>query len=170
VSIPAVSPGQSIAHRLVTRIALSPLGLRFLRDLGCRIDPTLLRLSAGRFSCVWPFPAILVTHMGAKSGITRTTALVYFTDKGRVVLMATNFGAQKNPAWYYNIKANPVVTLCGRRIMGDYVAEEVFGAERDRLFRRVTDAPGPYGTYREVAHANNRCVPVIALSPAEGGR
>lgn len=169
MSVPTVSPGRSIAHRAVTRIALSPLGISLLRDIGDRIDPTLLRLSGGRLSCVWPFPAVLVTHTGAKSGNTRTNALVYFTDNGRVVLIATNFGAKNNPAWYYNVKANPVVTLYGRGITGNFMAEEVFGAERDRLFQRAKDAPGPYGKYEEAAKSENRCVPVIVLSPKDGG-
>ena len=46
-----------------------------------------------------------MTHVGAKSGRTRTSALVYFTDRGRVILIASNFGESRNPAWYHNIKA-----------------------------------------------------------------
>jgi deazaflavin-dependent oxidoreductase (nitroreductase family) len=105
-----------------------------------------------------------MTHTGAKSGKIRITALVYFTDQGRVVLIATNFGGDKNPAWYHNVKANPVVELYGRGIAGQFVAEEVYGAERNRLFQRAKDAPGPYAKYQEVADKKNRYVPVIALS------
>jgi hypothetical protein len=47
---------------------------------------------------------------------------------------ASNFGAHKNPAWYYNIKANPEVTLLGRGLSGSFLAEQVVGPERDRLF------------------------------------
>ena len=122
MSVPVVDPGRSIAHRIVSRVAVSPLGLRFLRDIGSRVDPTLLRLTRGRVSCVWPFPAVLVTHVGAKSGRTRTSALVYFTDRGRVIIIATNFGGSRNPAWYHNVKANPHVTLCGRGIGGRFIA------------------------------------------------
>jgi hypothetical protein len=58
MSVPAVSPGRSVAHRIVTRVALSPMGLRFLRDMGSRVDPTLIRITRGRVSSVWPFPAV----------------------------------------------------------------------------------------------------------------
>jgi deazaflavin-dependent oxidoreductase (nitroreductase family) len=81
------------------------------RKVGPRIDPTLIRLTGGRLSSVIPFPALLLSHTGAKTGITRTTPIVYFTDTGRVIVIASNFGAHKNPAWYYNIKANPEVTF-----------------------------------------------------------
>src|SRR6478752_6746681 len=105
MSVPVVDPGRSIAHRIVSRVAVSPLGLRFLRDIGSRVDPTLLRLTRGRVSSVWSFPAVVMTHVGAKSGRTRMRALVYFTDRERVILIASNFGQSRDPAWYYNIKA-----------------------------------------------------------------
>src|ERR1700748_2829510 len=91
MSVPAVALGRSVVHRIVSRVALSPLGLRFIRDFGARVDPTLIRLTRGRVSCVWPFPAVVVTHVGAKSGRARTSALVYFTDRDRVIIIATNF-------------------------------------------------------------------------------
>lgn len=163
MSVAAVSPGRSVAHRIVSRVFLSPLGTRFGRDIASRLDPTLIRLTRGRVSSVWPFPAVVLTHVGAKSGKTRTNALVYFTDRGRVILIASNFGGSRNPGWYHNVKANPIVTLCGRGIRGRFIAEEIYGAERDRLFQRAKDAPGPYAKYEQAAAAQSRSVPVIAF-------
>ena len=169
MSVPVVNPGRSIAHRIASRVAASSVGLRFLRDIGSRVDPTLLRLTRGRVSSVWPFPAVVMTHVGAKSGRTRTSALVYFTDRGRVILIASNFGESRNPAWYHNVKANPLVKLYGRGIRGRFIAEEIYGAERDRLFQRAKDAPGPYGKYEQAAATRFRCVPVIAFTPHSCG-
>ena len=168
--VPEVNPGRSIAHRIVSKIALSALGLRFVRDIGARIDPTLIRLTRGRVSSVWPFPSVAITHVGATSGRTRNSALVYFTDRGRVIVIASNFGASRNPAWYHNVKANPFVTLYGRGICGRFVAKEIYGVERDRLFRRAKDAPGPYGEYEQNALAQSRSVPVIAFTRESRGR
>jgi deazaflavin-dependent oxidoreductase (nitroreductase family) len=164
MSVPAVPPGHSLAHRIVTRVVLSPLGRRFGRDIASRVDPTLIRLTRGRVSSVWPFPAVVLTHVGAKSGRNRTSALVYFTDHGRVIVIATNFGGSRNAAWYYNVKVNPLVTLYGRGIRGRFIAEEIFDAERDRLFKRAKDAPGPHGKYEEAAAAQSRYVPVVAFT------
>lgn len=168
MSVPAVNPGRSVARRIVARVAVSRLGIRFLRDIGARVDPTLLRHTQGRISCVWPVPAVVMTHVGAKTGRTRTSALVYFTDRGRVILIASNFGEPRNPAWYHNVKANPLVTLYGRGICGHFRAEEIYGAERDRLFQRAADAPGPYGKYEQAAAARFRCIPVVAFTPQNG--
>ncbi|ORV48284.1 hypothetical protein AWC05_07090 [Mycobacterium florentinum] len=106
-----------------------------------------------------------MTHVGAKSGRTRNSALVYFTDRGRVILIASNFGESRNPAWYYNVKANPIVILYARGICGHFMAEEIYGAERDRLFQRAKDAPGPYGRYEQAAAAESRYLPVLGFTP-----
>jgi deazaflavin-dependent oxidoreductase (nitroreductase family) len=164
MSVPTVSPGRSAGHRIVSRVFLSPLGTRFGRDIASRLDPTLIRLMRARVSSVWPFPAVVLTHVGAKSGRTRTSALVYFTDRGRVILIATNFGGSRNPGWYHNVKANPIVTLYGRGVCGRFIAEEIYGAERERLFQRAKDGPGPYGKYEQAAAAQSRCVPVITFT------
>ena len=170
MSVPAVSPGRSVAHRIVSRVFLSPLGIRLGRHIASRVDPTLMRLTRGRVSSVWPFPAVVLTHVGAKSGRTRTSALVYFTDGGRVILIASNFGGSRNPGWYHNVKANPIVTLYGRGICGRFIAEEIYGAERDRLFGRAKDAARPYRKYEQAAAARFRYVPVIAFTPQSRGR
>src|SRR5690349_8011222 len=75
MSVPAVNLGRSAAHRIVGRAVASPLGLRFGRHIAARLDPTLLRLTRGRVSCVWPVPTVVMTHVGATSGKTRTSAL-----------------------------------------------------------------------------------------------
>jgi deazaflavin-dependent oxidoreductase (nitroreductase family) len=110
-----------------------------------------------------------MTHFGARSGRIRMSALVYFTDRGRVILIASNFGESRNPAWYHNVKANPIVGLYGRGVRGRFVAEEIYGAERDRLFQRAKDAPGPYLRYEQAAATRFRCVPVIAFTPLSCG-
>ena len=106
---------------------------------------------------------LLLSHTGARTCVTRTTPIVYFTDAGRVIVIASNFGAPKNPAWYYNIKANPEVTLLGRGFRGSFLAEEVVGPERDRLFHFAAGASSPYDHYQQSAAA--RPIAVIAFRP-----
>jgi deazaflavin-dependent oxidoreductase (nitroreductase family) len=88
---------------------------------------------------------------------------VYFTDAGRIIVIASNFGAAHNPAWYHNIKSNPVVTLFGRGFSGPFLAEEVVGSERDGLFQFAAGASSPYGHYQQSAAA--RSTAVIAFRP-----
>jgi deazaflavin-dependent oxidoreductase (nitroreductase family) len=168
VSLPNIRPGNSLAHRLVTRIASTALGIMVIRKVGPRIDPILIRLTGGRLSFVAPFPALLLSHTGAITGVTRTTPIVYFTDAGRIIVLASNFGATNNPAWYHNVKANPEVTLIGRGFKGPFLAEEVVGAERDRLFHLASGASSPYRHYQQSAPA--RPIAVIAFHPLDPAR
>jgi deazaflavin-dependent oxidoreductase (nitroreductase family) len=160
VALPTIRPGSSLGHRLVTRVARSAPGIAVVRTIGSRIDPVLIRLTGGRLSSVAPFPALLLTHTGAKSGAIRTSPVVYFTDSDRVIVIASNFGTPHRPAWYYNITANPKVTLLGRGFGGRFRAEELRGAERDRLFQLAAGASSPYAHYQRAA---GKPVPVIAF-------
>jgi deazaflavin-dependent oxidoreductase (nitroreductase family) len=161
--LPNIRPGNSLGHRIVARIASTALGITVIRRVGPRIDPTLIRLTGGRLSSVTPFPALLLGHTGARTGVTRTTPVVYFTDAGRVIVIASNFGAPNNPAWYHNIKANPEVTLLGRGFRGSFLAEEVIGSQRDRLFHLAADGSSPYRHYQQ--SAATRPIAVIAFRP-----
>jgi deazaflavin-dependent oxidoreductase (nitroreductase family) len=124
MTLPIVNPGSSFGHRVVTHVATTALGIAVVRQIAPRIDPPLIRLTGGRLSSVTPFPALLLTQTGAKSGVIRTSTLVYFTDADRVIVIASNFGAPNRPAWYHNIKANPEVTLLGRNFGGRFCADD----------------------------------------------
>jgi deazaflavin-dependent oxidoreductase (nitroreductase family) len=117
----------------------------------------------GLLELVAPQSSAELTHTGAKSGVTRTSTVVYFTDADRVIVIASNFGVPHRPAWYYNVKAHPEVTLSGRGFGGSFHAEELVGPERDRLFQLATGASSPYDHYQRTAR---KPVPVIAFHPS----
>ncbi|MCV7030793.1 nitroreductase/quinone reductase family protein [Mycobacterium sherrisii] len=79
-------------------------------------------------------------------------------------MIASNFGATRHPAWYHNVKAHPEVTIEAGRFSGRFIAEDVTGTERDRLFGLAGGATSPYGTYQDTA--GSRLIPVLAFTPA----
>lgn len=107
-------------------------------------------------------PEVLLTHTGAKTGEQRITPLTYFTDGGRVVCIASNYGGRKHPAWYHNVKANPRVTLSCRGYEGTFIAEEATGAERERLFALATQFMPSYAAYQKTT--GGRQIPVITFT------
>ena len=112
--IPEVDPQRrkSPLAELATRVALTKPGTWFYSEVAARFDAGLVRATGGRVSSLAGlFPIVLLNVRGARSGIERTVPLVYFTDGGDVILMASSFGRPKFPAWYHNIKANPDVRL-----------------------------------------------------------
>jgi deazaflavin-dependent oxidoreductase (nitroreductase family) len=105
---------------------------------------------------------MLLDHAGAKSGKKRTTPLLYVPDGDSVAVIASKGGFPKNPAWFYNLRANPETTIQigpERRPVRARVAE---GEERDRLFAEATKL---YSGYAEYAARTERTIPVVVLEP-----
>jgi deazaflavin-dependent oxidoreductase (nitroreductase family) len=80
-------------------------------------------------------PLLLLHHTGAKYGKSRINPLAYQSDKGRYVIFASKGGAPTNPDWYYNLKAQPNVTIELGADTIDVIASDASGEQRHRPFR-----------------------------------
>jgi deazaflavin-dependent oxidoreductase (nitroreductase family) len=106
-------------------------------------------------------PMILVTHKGAKSGVERTTPLVYTTDGDRLVIIASKAGSPNNPAWFHNLVANPDVTIEVGTEKFAARASVVTGEERRRLYdAQATKMPN----FKEYQEKTTREIPVVVLT------
>jgi deazaflavin-dependent oxidoreductase (nitroreductase family) len=105
-------------------------------------------------------PLLLLTTIGAKSGRTITKPLAYTKDGDRIVLIASFAGAPKNPAWFNNLVANPVVTV----ELGEerYQARAVVtsGEERQRLYDNQARQMAVFTEYQK---KTTRQIPVVVL-------
>ena len=168
-TIPAVDPRKaqdSEFKRRVTALALTSAGTWFSSQVGARIDPWLLRTTRGRVDHTFgQIPIVLVTVRGGRTGHERTVPLLYFSDGADVILIASSYGRAKFPAWYYNLKANPEVTLEARGRSAAYVASEAEGEDRDRLFELAKLVYSGYNEYEQRTSGIRR-IPVMRLSPA----
>jgi deazaflavin-dependent oxidoreductase (nitroreductase family) len=112
-----------------------------------------------------PFPILLLTTTGARTG-RRTTVPLGFAvdDRGRVFVVGSKAGAPTHPAWFHNLRADPAVTV--ELGAGSYGARAVVtaGAERARLYRMVSDGSSAY------EQNTDRVFPVVVLEgvPAPG--
>jgi len=112
------------------------LGATGLRWVG-KLNVPLYRLSRGRIGGrVGKGPVLLLTTTGRKSGQPRTAPVLYLADGERFVVINTNAGNAKTPAWSLNLRANPdaEVEVAGRRTQ--VRARQAEGEERDDLWRR----------------------------------
>jgi deazaflavin-dependent oxidoreductase (nitroreductase family) len=107
---------------------------------------------------------LLLHHAGAKSGARRINPLGYLNDGGRYVVFASKGGAPRNPDWYYNLKANPNVTIDVGTDTIDVVASEATGEERERLYRTQTERIPQFAEYEKKAE---RIIPVMVLTPTK---
>ena len=106
---------------------------------------------------------ILLTTVGAKTGKIRKTPLMRVEHDGEYAVVASLGGAPKNPVWYYNIVANPLLELQDGTVKKDYVAREVSGEERAAWWERSVAAYPPYAEYQT---KTDRPIPVLLASPA----
>src|SRR5215472_6155574 len=107
---------------------------------------------------------ILLTTVGARSGRERTSPVMYHRAGEGYVVVASKAGAPDNPAWYGNLKANPVARVEVGTATGletfEVRAREAEGEERDRIYAdRVAIAPG-FGEYQR---KTSRQIPVMIL-------
>lgn len=107
-------------------------------------------------------PVIVLTTVGAKSGMLRKTALMRVELDGVYAVVASLGGAPKHPVWYFNIVANPHVELQDGPVKRDYLAREITGDEKSVWWERALAAYPPYADYQQ---QTERQIPVFLLEP-----
>jgi deazaflavin-dependent oxidoreductase (nitroreductase family) len=107
-----------------------------------------------------PMSMLLLTTTGAKSGRMYVTPLGAFADNGRLFVIASYAGKPKNPAWYYNLVANPTVTVEYDGDTFDATARVLPDDERDPLFARIVEAVPQFGEYQQ---KTSRKIPLVEL-------
>lgn len=160
----------NVVTRAVRKVvATRPMAWLLARTMH-HVDAATLRLSGGRTTAtavLSGLPIIELTTTGAKSGRPRTVPLVGIPDGDRLILIASNWGQAAHPAWYYNVKAHPDVSVTHDGQTRRYVAREVTGDERERCWAK---AVAVYAGYRGYAARAGRGIPVIVLeSPDDAG-
>jgi len=123
------------------------------------------RLSGGRIGHRFPgldAPMLILDHVGAKSGIKRSTTLLYVPDGENVAIIASKGGYPKNPAWFHNLKANPETEVQIGRERRKVRARVAEGEERERLYAKAITLYRPYKAYQA---RTDRKIPVVVLEP-----
>jgi len=129
-----------------------------------KIHASVFRATGGRIGGrMVGSPVLLLVTTGRKSGLQRTTVLLYLEDGGRHVIVASNGGTKDHPVWWLNLKANPEATVevVGRRVR--VRAEEAGPEEKARLWPRLVEM---YPGYESYQRTTDREIPVVVLHPA----
>jgi F420H(2)-dependent quinone reductase len=105
---------------------------------------------------------LLLDHVGARSGIERSSPLVYFEDGDNLVIVASKGGFPRHPAWFHNLRANPETTIQvgteRRRVRARVAADD----ERERLW---PDAVATWAGYDDYQARTDRKIPLVILEP-----
>ena len=108
-------------------------------------------------------PVVIVTHRGQKTGAIRKTPLMRVKDGDNYILVGSQGGAPKDPAWVHNLRAEPHIELRDQTIVRPMRAREVKNeAERARLWTLAVAAYPPYAEYQA---RTKRQIPVFVAEP-----
>lgn len=105
---------------------------------------------------------LLLTTTGAKSGQPRLSPLAYFRIDGRLVIVGSFAGADVNPAWVHNLRANPQAHIEVGTDAYDVTARELPADEREELFPKLVAAAPGFGEYQA---KTSRVIPLFELAP-----
>jgi deazaflavin-dependent oxidoreductase (nitroreductase family) len=106
-------------------------------------------------------PLLLLHTVGARSGQRRINPVMYLADGDRYLVFASKAGSDRNPDWYWNLKASPDVTIEAGDDTIAVRATELTGAERDEKYRIQSERYPGFAGYQQ---QTSRTIPVIALA------
>jgi len=152
---------QKLLHRIVM---IRPVTAFFAPWIH-RLDKALLELTKGKHSAaeILGWPIVEITTIGAKSNLPRTMPLIGVIERERIALIASSFGREHNPGWYYNLKKNPECDVLFNGRSGKYIAREIEGDEYDHYWQLAVSCYAGYEKYKK--RAVHRHIPVMLLEP-----
>jgi F420H(2)-dependent quinone reductase len=149
------------SDRSISRFTMA-LPASWLRASG-KLNVPLYRATRGRIGGrVGRAPVLLLTTTGRKSGQQRTAPVLFMADGDRLVVIGSNAGNERPPAWALNLRAGPeaeVQVRADRRQVRARVAE---GEERADLWRRMNEQ---YGGFEDYSASTGREIAVFVLEP-----
>jgi deazaflavin-dependent oxidoreductase (nitroreductase family) len=129
-----------------------------------RVDRFLFRVSGGRFmSANARMPGLMLTTKGHRSGELRQAPLACLPyDDGTFLVVGSNFGRERHPAWTTNLLAEPKATVGYQRRIIPVVASMLDDAERDAIWDRLVDF---FPNFDEYEDRSGRALRVFRLTP-----
>ena len=148
---------------VVGKIAGSPQFAKVAPTIVPRVDRVLNKLTGGRFVVSGMLlPSLVLTHIGAKSGLTRTTPLATLPDDDVFYIVGSNFGRENHPAWTGNLITNPCASITYRGRTVPVEAHLLDDAEKEAIWPKLTTMWPTYDTYTARSGRNLR---VFRLDP-----
>lgn len=128
-----------------------------------RVHNAIYRASGGSLGgTMQGAPILLLTTKGVKTGKMRTLPLIYLKTENGYALVASYAGADKHPAWYNNLVANPDCHIrVGSKSM-NVRAETVSDSRHAELWPQLVEIYSDYALYQE---RTDRRIPVVELTP-----
>lgn len=155
------NPFQRFLHRFLMLQPVSKILARILQP----VDEFTRRLTRGKHTVteLVGLPVIELETIGARSGQPRSHPLIGIHLGEKIVLIGSNFGNQRHPAWVHNLRAHPECFVQANGHTGSYLARETNGDERADYWALALDYYKGYAAYEK--RAAPRKISVWILEP-----
>ncbi len=145
----------------ICRLSATRVGMWLASAIAWKLDPILLKLTGGRLASTGPVACAVLETCGARSGLPRRTATLYFHDGNRVTLVTAKQGRPTQPAWYFNIRKHPDVVFGGVPFRASVVEDE---DERARLWLLADRVFPQFDKFQQWAGRAGRTIPIVQLT------
>lgn len=156
----------NLVQRGLRRFASSDPGSWLFVRLAHRIDRPLYRWTDGKHtfaSLISGIPVVMLTTTGARSGIRRTVPVLGLPSSEGLVVVASNFGQRRHPAWYHNLRKDPTGEVAIEGRSQAFRAVVATGDRRERIWREGLEVYPGWSQYED--RASNRRIAVFVLEP-----
>ncbi len=159
----------NLLQRLMRKFGASPPGSWLFARILHRIDRPIYRWTKGRYtfaSLASGLPVVMLTTTGARSGLPRTVPVLGLPTPDGLAVIASNFGQDHHPAWYYNLRAKPEGEV---RVDDDtygFRATEAEGEVRARIWQQGLAIYPGWSQYERRASGREICVFVLERAQA----
>lgn len=130
------------------------------------LDKLIQRLTGGRLSIlrIAGLPNLMLTVVGRKTGIPRTTPLLCVPYRGGHLIAGSNFGGPRMPVWVGNVRAADRVTVTVRGRSHEAIPHEVADEDRPEIWAHMVRT---WPNYDKYAERTDRKIPVFFLEPVD---
>ena len=129
------------------------------------INSLLIRISQGRIGSRLGTQLILILHtIGRKSGQDRAIPIAYFDYEGHYLIVASNWGKDRQADWYFNLQKDPHAKLEIKGRLVSVAAREAQDEEYDRLWKFATERHPPYLDYQKMT---TRHIPIMVFEQVD---
>lgn len=137
--------------------------LAWLQRLSGRVLRIAYSRTGGRIGGrVRGMPVLLLSTTGRRTGLERTTPLIYVRHNGTYAVAASAAGAERNPSWYHNLIANPAATIQVGSSRIEVTARATEQRERSDLYQLFKASSNAFTAFEE---STSRTIPVVVLQP-----
>jgi deazaflavin-dependent oxidoreductase (nitroreductase family) len=151
-------------QRALRRFGASRPASWLLARIQQRLDRPVYRISRGRHtltSLLSGLPVVMLTTTGARSGLPRSVPVLGLPTADGLAVIASNYGQDHHPAWYYNLRANPEGEVSIDGTVRRFHAREPEGEQRARIWREGLQVYPGWSQYEN--RASQRRIAVFLL-------